>query len=138
MKFCTLWILGALAIVVPISDNLLRYHRLEHGLCTAGVVTGLEPWNHQAVHYKFNVAGKDYSASGRAGFGNPEFNSLGIGQQVAVYYLPGNPDESCLGIPSELEENEIVPLALAGIIFPLIAIAGFSFRYARFRRWLFG
>jgi hypothetical protein len=137
LKGLGLWILGALAITIPLSRvNLTQLWRLKHGVPIHGVVTGLEPGNHQAVHYEYKVAIEAYSGTGRAGFGNPEFCCLAVGQDVIVYYLPESPSESCVGIPDELIKNEMSSIALAGIIFPLFAMVGFSYRWPPFKRWL--
>jgi len=136
-KALGIWVLGALAIMVPLSRvNLTQYRRFKHGVLTQGVVTGLEPGNHQAVRYSYKVVDVTYPRTGRAGFGNPEFCCLAAGQNVIVYYLPESPSESCIGIPDELIKNEISSIAAAGIILPLFAIIGFSYRFPPFKRWL--
>jgi hypothetical protein len=99
-------------------------------------VTGLEPGNHQAVRYTYRVADAVYSGTGRAGFGNPEFCCLAVGQNVIVYYLSDSPSESCIGIPDELIKNEISSVAVAGTILPLFAMIVVSYRYPPFKRWL--
>jgi hypothetical protein len=137
VKGIGLWIVGALAIMIPLSRvNLTQYWRLKHGVLSHGVVTGLEPGNHQAVRYTYQVGKEIHSGVGRAGFGNPEFCCLAVGQQVIVYYLPENPSESCVGILDELIKNETSSIALTGVIFPLFAMVGFSYRYPPFKRWL--
>lgn len=137
LKVLMLWLIGAAAITIPLSRvNLLHYQRLAHGVRTNGVVTALEPDNHRAVRYSFSVADKRYSGVGKAGFGNPEFDGLSLGQGVIVYYISGNPDESCPGIPDKLIKNEIPPIILAGITFPAYALAVWSRRCAPFKRWL--
>src|SRR5258708_1108352 len=138
LKGFGLWFIGALAIAIPISQiNLVRFYQLaKKGLPTEGVVTDLQPRNHQAVNYRFELAGRTYSNIGRAGFGNPEFCCLTVGQKLIVYYLPDDPTISCSGIPKELIENEVPPLALAGILFPLFAMTVYCWRVPRFRRWL--
>jgi hypothetical protein len=79
IKLLGLWLVGALAITIPLSRiNLTEYYRLSRGVRTHGVVTGLEPANHQAVHYTYQVDGKTYSGAGQAGFGNPEFCLLSL------------------------------------------------------------
>jgi len=137
-KFFALWLLGGVAITIPLSQiNLVRFLRLKRqGIRTNGLVTDLEPTNHQAVHYSFKVAGRTYSGIGRAGFGNPEF-CLTRGQDLIVYYLPSDHFESCAGNPKELISNEVPPIVLAGITFPLFALGIYSWRFPPFRRWLF-
>lgn len=133
-----LWLIGALAIAIPISRiNLVRFYRLNReGIHTNGVVTNLQPANHQSVNYSFSVGGKHYSSIGRAGFGNPEFCCLTVGQNLIVYYLPSDPRISCAGIPEQLIQNEVPPIVLAGIIFPLFAMVVYSWHLPRFRRWI--
>jgi hypothetical protein len=137
LKGIGLWIVGALAIMVPLSRvNLIQFWHLKRGIRTDGVVTRLEPANHQAVHYTYEVAKQIYSGVGRAEFGNPEFCCLVIGQRVIVYYILERPSKSCVGIPDELIKNETSSIALAGVIFPLFAIFAFSYRYPPFKNWL--
>lgn len=134
------WLLGALAISILLSsidDNLFRFYHLKHeGVRTNGVVTKLEPGNHQAVYYSYEAAGEIHSGSGMAGFGNPEFCCLRVGQKVIVYYLRTSPATSCIGIPDELIKNEATFVALAAIMFPIFAILGFSYRIPLFKQWL--
>jgi hypothetical protein len=138
MKIFTLCLVGALAIVVPLSRiNLVRFYRLLHvGVKTSGVVTDMQPTNHEAVYYSYEADGRAFTGVGRAGFGNPEFCCLKVGQPVIVYYLPNATQESCLGLPNELIKNEAPPIALAGITFPLFALAVYASRIPRFKRWL--
>jgi hypothetical protein len=78
-KVLVLWLVGALAIAIPIYRvNMPHYQRLARGLRGIGVVTALEPGNHQAVRYKFDAGGKTYLGVGRAGFGNAEFGGLSV------------------------------------------------------------
>ena len=99
LKGFGLWLLGALAIAIPLSRiNLVQFYRLkQNGIRTSGVVTQLQPSNHQSVNYSFELAGKTYSNIGRAGFGNPEFCCLTVGQNLIVYYLPADPADIVLG-----------------------------------------
>lgn len=139
-KVFGLWLIGALAITIPISHiNLIRFYQLEReGVRTSAVVTNLQPDNHQSVYYSFEVAGKTYSGAGWAGFGNPEFRSLTVGQNLIVYYLRADPRISCAGIPEKLIENEVPPITLAGITVPLLALAVCCWNLPKFRRWLLG
>ena len=140
LKAFGLWILGALAISIPLCRiNLIHFYRLKRsGVRTNGMVTALRASEHQAVYYKYEAAGQTYSGSGRAGFGNPEFCCLAVGQNVIVYYLPSHASESCIGVPDDLVGNEVPPIAGAGIAFPILAIAAYSWRIRSFRRWLLG
>jgi hypothetical protein len=140
LKALSLWLLGALAISIPLSRfNLVKfYHLNREGVRTNGVVTDLQAANHEAVYYKYEAVGEIHSGSGRAGFGNPEFCCLTVGQNVIVYYLRSQPSESCLGVPDDLIKNEVPPIALAAITFPIFAMVVYSYRIPRFKRWLLG
>jgi hypothetical protein len=135
-----LWLLGALAISIPLwRVDLVDFYRLKHeGVRINGVVTKLDPGDHQAVYYKYEVAGSIYTGIGRAGFGNPEFCCVTIGENVVVYYVRAKPSKSCIGIPDVLIKNDIVPIAFAAITFPIFAIFMYSYRIPRFKRWLLG
>lgn len=133
-------VLGYVSLVRLQSQFLflasIQFHRLRRmGLATSVVVTGFQPGNHQAVYYSYKVAGKTFSGIGRAGFGNPEFCCLEVGQTVIVYYLPSAAWESCVGIPNYLSKNELPPIVLAGMVFPLFAVAVCCSRYPRFKQW---
>jgi len=130
-------IAGTLAVTIPLYRlNMPHYQHLTWGVRGSAVVTALEPGNHQAVRYKFDAGGKTYSGVGRAGFGNPEFGSLSVGQTVVSYYDSDDPHQSCAGIPAELIRNEIPPILLAGVTFPAFALGVWSFRYPPLKRWL--
>jgi Protein of unknown function (DUF3592) len=140
LRVIGLWLVGAFVfggLAFQVFSVKLFYRLKREGVRTTGTVTRLEAANHQSVYYSFEVLGGTYSSIGRAGFGNPEFCCLTVGQNVIVYYLPNEPFTSCLGIPQLLLENEIIPVLLAGITFPIVPITGYSSRFPKFRRWLF-
>ena len=139
LRVIGLWLVGALVfggLGLQVFSVKLFYRLKREGVRTTGIVTRLQAANHQSVYYSFEVSGRSYSSIGRAGFGNPEFCCLAVGQNVMVYYLPDEPFTSCLGNPQLLLDNEIMPVLLAGITFPIVAIVGYSSRFPKFRRWL--
>ena len=139
LRVIGLWLVGALVfggLGLQVFSVKLFYRLKWEGVRTTGTVTRLQAANHQSVYYSFEASGRSYSSIGRAGFGNPEFCRLIVGQNVTVYYLPDDPFTSCLGNPQLLLENEIMPVLLAGITFPIVAIVGYSSRFPKFRRWL--
>jgi hypothetical protein len=61
IKITVLWFAGALAIAIPLYRlNMPHYLQLTRGVRGKGVVTALEPADHQAVRYKFDASGKTY------------------------------------------------------------------------------
>jgi hypothetical protein len=137
-KFLLLWFVGAFLILILASrGSVIWFYRLAHvGVSTRGVVTALEPGNHQAVHYSYEVQGSVYSGTGWGDFGNPAFGVLSVGQTGFVYYLPKEPSVSCLGYPDELLTNEEIPIILAALTFPPFALFAWRYRYPSFRHWL--
>jgi len=137
-KFFLLWFVGALLVVITLSrSNLIRFYRLAHeGVSTRGMVTALEPLNHQAVHYSYEVEGRSDKGIGWAGYGNPQFEVLSINPELSVYYLPKQPSISCIGKPDRLLRNEEIPIILAGLIVPTFVLFVGGLAYPRFRLWL--
>jgi hypothetical protein len=142
LKFACLWFAGAImlalflvpTIAIPIVPT---FYKLSHGgVAIQGKVTLLEPEKHQTVYYSYEVDGMSYAGGGRAGYGNPGFSYLTVGETVLVYYLPTAPQVSCIGHPNELLKNEVIPLALGIIISPVFLILVNSARYPQFRNWL--
>jgi hypothetical protein len=80
---------------------------------------------------------KSIRAQGEQDLGILSLGGLSVGQNVIVYYASADPNESCVGIPDELVKNEIAPIVLAGITFPVFALTVWTYRYAPFKRWLF-
>lgn len=138
LKSLSLWLLGALAISIPVARiNLVSFYLLKHeGVRTNGVVTKLDAGDHQAVYYEYEAAGQTHLGIGMAGFGNPEFCCLARGQRVIVYYLASDPSKSCIGVPDLLIKNEVPPIVGAAVAFPIFFIVGYSYRIPRFKRWL--
>ncbi len=106
----------AWVIVIPIrliGIHCLQYYHLEkRGIETKALVLLLEPQNHQTVNYSYRVQAIEYRGAGRAGFGNPGFNSITPGMELRAFYLPTSPAISCLGLPHELLIDDIVPFSL--------------------------
>jgi hypothetical protein len=129
---------GALVVGVGLAKpNLWRYRQLAaRGVAESGRVTGLEPLNHQFVDYSYEVGGRVLSSTGSAGFGNPGFGVLRVGDRVSISYLPDNPYFSCLGDPHLLLRSEAISVLLAAVLFPSLVLGGFATRYSRFRQWL--
>jgi hypothetical protein len=91
-----------------------------------GVVVKKDPENHQRVYYSYKITERIYFGAGRAGFGNPTFHDLAIGDNVIVFYDPLFPENSVLGNPYELLRNELISVLLVVIIFPLVVLYALS------------
>src|SRR4051812_17603912 len=95
----------ALAIAVAgyaayTHKDWIRYERLGRGgQMTQGWVTGKSEGKGKGkreVYYAFRTPRKVFTDTGSGGFGNPEFDQLEEGEEVLVYYLPEDPDVSCM------------------------------------------
>ncbi len=103
------------------SINLIGYYRLtEDGARIYGTVRALEPENHATVVYSYRARGRVYREEGDAGYGNPEFERLRVGQRVLVTYLRTGPRMSCLGRADERLRNEFVSIGISVLVFPAL------------------
>lgn len=97
-----------LALALLVTGVFLYMHRdwavyrrlAKDGLGTDGWVTGKDEKT-KRVDYAFNGPKKMNTGSGRAGYGNKEFDELAVGDSVIVYFAPDDPNVSCLGLPAE-------------------------------------
>lgn len=89
-----------------------RYRRLQDGGALAqGWVTAKDPAG-QLVYYSFSAAGRVYDGIGTAGFGNPEFDALGIKDALIVTYSASDPGDSILGLARERLRAQNFAIAL--------------------------
>ncbi len=112
---------GALAAAVLLyrSDWPLYRRLRENGVHADGWVTLKGLGAPDAVSFSFEAGGKTYGGTGKAGYGNRQFNELQPGDRVLVFYLPQDPSVNCLGDPSEhlRDQNRAiaVPITLFAI-----------------------
>jgi hypothetical protein len=137
-RFLLLWLVGAVLIAVGIGSISipLLYSLVRRGVPTCGTVTGREPANHNSVHYFYEVDGKTYVGVQQGGAGGQSADYSTDCMGYVVYYLPQNPQRSCIGQPGPMLTNEIVPITLAMLSFPPIALFAWRRRYPAFRKWL--
>jgi len=82
--------------------NLPKFYRLsKQGVHANALVTALEPNNHNAVYYSYNVNGLSYSGAGTASSVDRQSKTMTIGETVPIVYDPADPNSSCLGDPNE-------------------------------------
>ena len=96
------------------------------GIQSRGKVVAKQPQEHRTVIYSYRVSDVDWTGVGRAGRGNPEFDELVVGQDVAVYYDPQNPADSILGDPRPLRDSGGIFLKQVAIVLSLIPAIGIT------------
>jgi hypothetical protein len=135
MKTFLLWLLFAMLIAIMLASSYWTqyFYLSRHGVFTYGVVTAKEPKNHQVVRYTYNVAGKDYSGEGRAGYRTPTFDKLNVGDQVLVAYDQTDPQESCLGDPQLLLKGESFAIIGASVIGSMLIVVSI-YAYTRSKK----
>lgn len=82
---------------------------------TSGVVTSVEPSNHQRVLVSYSAAGRSHEL---VWDGIP---SAAVGQPMVVYYLQSDPTEASLLWPRDLLLQATVQLATLSVLFGLVA-----------------
>lgn len=124
-KYLLLWFFLDIIIVLGIGQiNVPKFWSLyKRGIKVDGVVLQKEPENHQSVHFSYLGPNITYTnIYGHAGYGNPGFEDLKIGEKIIVFYDPENPEISVMGYPKGYLDNEIISIALGCIIFPPLII----------------
>jgi hypothetical protein len=113
------------------------YYKLaSRAVQTRALVTAKEPQNHGLLHYSYQAGGKTFMGVGRAGYGNPDFESIAIGQELVAYYDPADPSHSVLGIPQAYVRTNVQVLIASILIFPAFVIYLAYRRVSSFRKWL--
>jgi len=137
-RFLLLWFVGASLLGLGLgSFNIPSLYRLmRRGIETTGTITDFEPNNHRTVHYSIDVNGKSYSGSQQGGAEGEETSVSSISTRRAVFYLPDDPNVSCIGNPAPMLKNEIIPIVLAMLFIPTFFLLSARTRYPAFRRWL--
>jgi hypothetical protein len=111
-----------------ICSNCLRFYLLDkHGVLVKAQVLSIEPNNHEQVYYSYKADSKYFNNIGSAGFGNPDFKMIMPGMELKAFYLPNEPEISCLGNPKFLFKNELTACLLVLIVFPIFLIMMFIY-----------
>jgi Protein of unknown function (DUF3592) len=136
-RFLLLWLLGACLVAIGLGRfNLSSLYPLaRRGVETVGTVTGFESDNHRTVHYTFEVNGKMFSGSQEGGV---DGKATTPSAKHAVFYLPEDPNTSCIGDPMPMLWNEVISISLVIFILVPVALLGVRMRSPGFRRWLSG
>ena len=59
-----------------------------------------------------------------------------VSTKHVVFYLPDDPNVSCIGNPRPMLWIEMKPMVLAMLLFPPLAFLGWRQQFPRFRNWL--
>jgi hypothetical protein len=95
---------------------------------TQGEIIETYPQMHSTCKYRYSVEGQRYEQTGRScGNDHP-------GQQITVYFSPGDPGKSVNGTPQAWFVNDLIPFVLALALFPIFA-AILAYRRARRSGW---
>jgi hypothetical protein len=116
--------LASVVAVILGHFNIPRYWRmLQDGQATHAMVVRTACDNHGSVFYRFEVGGREYAGAGNAGFGTLRCDHLKAGDQIAVYYLPSDPNVSLPGQIRDRWDNELIFLSLAITMFPALIMS---------------
>ena len=124
MRYAIIWLVIAMALTIGIgSINLPLLHRIaDRGVRSEAIVVGLFPKNHDTLRYKYNVAGRIFEGQSQSRAPNPPLAQLTNGQSVVIFYDPEKPEDSVLGDPKPILQNETISVLLAATIVPTIFI----------------
>jgi len=127
-----LYVIVAFVLAVVLGHfNVPDYWRmLNDGRATRATVVRTNCDDHGSVFYRFDLAGREYTGVGNAGFGTPECGQLKPGDHIVVYYLPSDPNVTLPGEIWHRWDNELIVLFLAVTIFPAVIVSSF-WRYLR-------
>jgi predicted neutral ceramidase superfamily lipid hydrolase len=82
---------------------------------TTGVITSVEPNNHQSVHVSYSAEGRSQEIAWDG------FPSASVGQAMVVYYRPGDSSDASLVWPRDLLVFATVQLTVLSLLFGLVA-----------------
>lgn len=101
---------AAAAWLVFSQRDWIHYRRLDKGGRGAdGWVTSKSSGPDRLIYYSFKVGSRQFDGVQEADGATPEFDSLGIGDDLVVFYLSADPAVSCVGAPTEhLREQNLV------------------------------
>lgn len=135
-RFGLLWLAGASLVAIGVgSFNVTLLHALVHrGIATCGTIIPIESQNHISIHFSYEVNDRTYNSVQQGGVsGNGADFSPNFRDNV-VYYLPENPQPSCIGFPRPMLNNELNAILVRMLVF-LTSIL-LVWRRPAFRRWL--
>lgn len=139
-RYFVAWMLLAIvAVLVTGSVNLLNYwHIANRGSSTEGVVVQVTREMHDTVRYQYSVSGRTYSGQAHPFPPNKPIGQLVEGSPLTVYYDSLHPERSVLGWPASLLKDELIWVAITGVLLPALILL--AWRYILFpayrRAWI--
>jgi hypothetical protein len=133
-KYLTIFIiwlvLACVSAMVPFFLlDTFKYYRLSTvGILTQGRVIAKEPDNHQFIRYSYRDSNQTYTGIGSAGYGNPSFKDINVGQLVRVFYDPEDPRKSCLGDPTPRVQQTLFGIGFVAVLFPSFSIIALYYK----------
>lgn len=118
-------LLAAAGVFAYSHRDWARAERLRRtGMLTTGRVTGKSDAKRRQIYYAFDTPRKMFTDVGTGGYGNPDYDHLEEGDPVIVYYLPEDPDVSCLGDPGDRVRDQ--HNTLMWVLLPGFALGGWA------------
>jgi hypothetical protein len=133
MRYAITWLALAIAIVIGLGSLNWRAYRSMAACGVSGQATVIEllPKIHNTVRYEYRVAGQAFQGQMQSWQPNPPLTKLSVGQPLVIYYDPRHPEESVLGDPKPMLQNETISVALAAVILPTFIVAPWAWRSSR-------
>lgn len=122
-KYLLAWVVLAIFFAMLTgSFNWRRYnHIANYGQPTQATVIALLPHDHNTVQYQYQVNGQTFE--GQMSPSEP-IEQMKVGQMVVVYYDAFHPEESVLGDPKPILQNETIFILLVALIAPTLIVLG--------------
>lgn len=116
--------------------NVPLLHALVHrGIATCGTIITIEPQNHNSINFSYEVNGKTHNSVQQGGVSGNGADFSPCCRDNVVYYLPENPQPSCIGFPRPMFNNELNAILVRTLVFPTSILLVWR-RHPAIRRWL--
>jgi hypothetical protein len=124
------WLGLALLFVDLSGGNLPTYRALrDRGVIASGTLVERRPANHGILGAEYRVDGRSYRCeTSHVTLPNPPDCNLKVGDPVAVFYLPSQPERCALGDPAMLLQQEYRTVSLAAVACPTMILGAFLLR----------
>jgi Protein of unknown function (DUF3592) len=131
ITFLLIWLGMVIVIGIGIGSLNWRFYRrmTTDGVAGQANVIELLPMDHKTVRYRYHVAGREFHGQRQSWPPNPPLEELAIGQMVVVYYDPEHPEQSVLGDPRPMLENETIAVTIAATGIPTMLVILWAWRH---------